>query len=382
MATAVLDQDVPGRKNGGLRRLTFVVPGDLNTSTGGYCYDKRIIEELRRLGWQVDILDIGDGFPFPSHSQRVSALTMMSKVPAGCPIIIDGLAFGTLPEVGPLQSRTPLIALVHQPLALESALTPKQAQALLNSERAALAAAAAVIVTSEATAQILADDYGVPIDHLNVVRPGNDPVSQATGSSDGIVRLISVGSVVPGKGYDVLIAALATMADMPWRLTIIGDRTRNPHCAAQLDADIERYGLAGRVAVLGALPADRVMALYLVSDVFALASHFEGYGMALAEAVAHGLPIVSTTAGAIPDTVPAEAGLLVPPGDVPALARALRRLIGSPAERRLIAANARMAAVHLPSWQDSARRFAAAVERIDYADPAISERRLNLQLSD
>ena len=111
----------------------------------------------------------------------------------------------------------------------------------------------------------------------------------------------------------MLIAAAATLADMSWQLTIAGDRTRNPATAAQLDADITAYGLGDRVAVLGAVPPEGITSLYLASDVFVLASRFEGYGMALAEAISHGLPVVSTRAGAIPDTVPVGTGLLVAP---------------------------------------------------------------------
>jgi len=344
--------------------LAFAVPGDLATPTGGYGYDRRIIEELRRLGWQVDVANIGDGFPFPSIAQRATALAILSAVPAGCPMVLDGLAFGALPEAGALRSRTPLIALVHQPLALDPGLDTTQSEVFRESERASLAAAAHVVVTSAATARIVIADYDVPPQCVSVVRPGNDPVPPAPGSKDAVVRLLSIGSVVPGKGYDLLIAALVTLADMPWRLTIAGDRTRNPAAAAQLDADIEAYGLGDRVAVLGAVLPERIDELYLASDIFVLASRFEGYGMALAEAIAHGLPVVSTTAGAIPDTVPAGAGLLVPPDNTTALAQALRRLIANPPERRRLATNARAAAAQLPTWQDSARLFAGAIETI------------------
>ena len=344
--------------------LAFAVPGDLATPTGGYGYDRRIIQELRRLGWQVDVANIGEGFPFPSIAQRATALAILSAVPAGCPMVLDGLAFGALPEAGALRSRTPLIALVHQPLALDPGLDTTQADVFRESERASLAAAAHVVVTSEATARIVIADYDVPPQCVSVVRPGNDPVPPAPGSKDAVVRLLSIGSVVPGKGYDLLIAALVTLADMPWRLTIAGDRTRNPAAAAQLDADIEAYGLGDRVAVLGAVLPERIDELYLASDIFVLASRFEGYGMALAEAIAHGLPVVSTTAGAIPDTVPAGAGLLVPPDNTTALAQALRLLIGDPSERQRLATNARGAAAQLPTWQDSARLFAGAIETI------------------
>jgi glycosyltransferase involved in cell wall biosynthesis len=345
-------------------RLAFAVPGDLATPTGGYGYDRRIIHGLRKLGWQVDVADIGEDFPFPSSTQRATALAMLSAVPAGRPIVLDGLAFGALPEAGVLRHRTPLIALVHQPLALDPGLDTAQAESLRKTERAALAAAARVVVTSEATARIVMDDYAVPYQRISVVRPGNDPVPPAPGSNDGVVRLLSVGSMVPVKGYDLLIAALATLTDMPWRLTIAGDRTRSSVTAAQIDAAIEAHGLGDRIAVLGRVLPEHIMELFLQSDVFVLASRFEGYGMALTEAIAHGIPVVSTTAGAIPQTVPAGTGLLVPPDDAAALAEALRRLIGDSAERRRLATNARAAAARLPTWQDSARLFVHAVETV------------------
>src|SRR5262249_55997708 len=140
------------------------------------------------------------------------------------------------------------------------------------------------------------------------------------GSNDGVVRLLSAGSVVPVKGYDLLIAVVATLTDMSWRLTIAGDRTRNPAAAAQLDADIEAHDLGDRGAVLGAVSPERIIELFLASDVFVLASRFEGYGMALAEAIAHGLPVVSTMAGAISDTLPPPTPPPMPPHPLPPFA--------------------------------------------------------------
>ena len=126
--------------------LAFAVPGDLATPTGGYGYDRRIIQELRELGWQVDVADIGGDFPFPGTAERANALAILSAVPCGCPIVLDGLAFGALPEAGALRVRTPLIALVHQPLALDPGLDTLQADTFRETERAALAAAARVVV--------------------------------------------------------------------------------------------------------------------------------------------------------------------------------------------------------------------------------------------
>jgi glycosyltransferase involved in cell wall biosynthesis len=86
--------------------------------------------------------------------------------------------------------------------------------------------------------------------------------------------------------------------------------------------------------------------------------------MVLAEALAYGLAVVSTRAGAIPDTVPADAALLVAPGDSSALAGALARLMDDTTLRRRLAAAARRAAATLPGWSDAAARFAGELERV------------------
>jgi glycosyltransferase involved in cell wall biosynthesis len=322
-----------------------------------------MIAELEHLGWTVDLVDLGDGFPWPSDETRAAAQTQLLAVPVGRAVVIDGLASGVLPEVtAQLQSRHPLIALVHHPLAMESGLSAGQSDLLRASERAALATTNHVIVTSAATARYLIGDYAVPPERITVACPGTDPAPMAQGSQDGVVRLLSVGAIVPRKGFDVLIAALATLLDLPWRLAIVGDRSRHPETAAQLDAHIRRHNFGDRVAVHGTVSPEHLAELYASADLFALASRFEGYGMAYAEAIAHGLPIVGTNAGAIPDTVPAGVGVLVAPDDSAALASALRKVIGNPGERRRMGASARAAASHLPTWRESAEIFSRAIE--------------------
>jgi glycosyltransferase involved in cell wall biosynthesis len=348
-----------------VKRFAFAVPGDLATPTGGYAYDRRMMTELGELGWRIDLLDLGEGFPWPDEATRATAQSRLLAMPAGRCIVVDGLALGVLPETASqLAGRNPLLALVHHPLALEWGLSVKQADALRTSERAALATVQGVVVTSAATARLVASDYGVPAERIAVARPGSDPALMSQGSQDGVVRLLSVGAIVPRKGFDVLIAALAMLTDLSWRLTIAGDRTRDRNAAARLDAGIARHGLGDRIAVLGAVSPQRLAALYAEADLFVLASHFEGYGMAYAEAVAHGLPVIGTSAGAIPDTVPSDAGLLVDPGDSFALAKALRRVIGDADLRRRLASAARAAAPQLPTWRHSAEIFARALETL------------------
>ena len=349
-----------------MKRVAFAVPGDLATPTGGYAYDRRMIAELQKLGWQVDVIGLGDGFPRPSAEAKAAARDKLAAVAKDCPIVIDGLAFGVLPEAAKeLRDRNPLLALVHHPLALETGLAPADAATLKTSEYDALAAARGVVVTSPSTSQLLVDDYDVPPDLITVASPGTDRSGEiAKGSSDGIVRLVSVGSVVPRTGFDVVVAALATIKSLPWHLTIAGDRTRDVAAAEQLDSAIAANGLGDRIDVLGALPAERIAALYAGADLFVLASRFEGYGMVYAEALAHGLPVVGTTAGAIPDTVPPDAGVLVEPNDVKALTRTLRMLIENPKERQWLASGACAAGQALPTWEDQAKLVAGAIEAL------------------
>jgi glycosyltransferase involved in cell wall biosynthesis len=348
-----------------VKEVAFAVPGDLATPTGGYAYDRRMVAELAALGWQVEVLDIGDGFPRPSQERRANACARLAAQPPGRLIVIDGLAFGVLPDAAEALHRGhPLVALVHHPLALETGLTAGEAALLRDSERAALARAQRVIATSPTTARLLAADYGVPAERLTVVRPGTDRVAPWPRKTGGEVALLAVGAVVPRKAYDVLIAALAPLKGMSWRLVIAGDRTRSPQTARELDADLARHGLAGRVRLAGAVAAEQLAELYAAADLFVLPSRFEGYGMAYAEAIAHGVPVIGTTAGAIPETVPAGAGVLLAPDDVSALTATLRRLIENADDRERLAAGARAAAAALPSWRDSARAFAQVLDGV------------------
>jgi glycosyltransferase involved in cell wall biosynthesis len=346
-----------------VKEVVFAVPGDLAIPAGGYVYDRRIIAELTALGWQTRVLDLGDAFPRPSKAAHAAAVDRLTRLPPGFPIVIDGLAFGVLPEAAQkLQDSHLLVALVHHPLALETGLSISEVASLRVSEQASLACARHVIAVSETTARLLATDYAVRHERLSVVQPGTDPPARRQREPDAMVRLLAVGSIIPRKGYDLLVLALARIAHLPWRLLIVGDCSRSPATTAQLKADIARLGLSERVALRGAVGADRLTPLYQAADLFVLPSRFEGYGMVFAEAIAHGLPVIGTRAGAVCETVPAGAGVLVPPDDVDALAQALASLIENPERLEKLATAAQ--AVSFPTWREQGARFAGVLESL------------------
>jgi glycosyltransferase involved in cell wall biosynthesis len=340
-----------------VNRVVFVVPGSLETPTGGYAYDRNIIAELRRRGWQVDVVDVGEGFPFPAERVRAEAERALAQLPAGLPVIVDGLALGALPEAAAaLGAKHRLIALVHHPLALESGLTAAEADSLRASERAALAHARHVIVNSATTSRALAADFGVPAARIAIARPGAARAAPSPPRQRSPVQLLAVGSLVRRKGYDVLLAAAAGLRDLDWHLIITGER-RDPIAAAEIETQIAALELADRVRLVGAVRADELARLYSDADVFVLASRFEGYGMAYAEAIAHGVPVIGTTGGAIAEVVPPEAGILAPPDDVGAFSAALRAMISDAEYRARLAAGARAAAERLPTWEQAAQVF-------------------------
>lgn len=343
--------------------LHLLLPGSLDALTGGTLYDMRMVEALRAQGRVIRVHNLDASFPQPSAAALTAAHALLAGVPDGALVVIDGLALGAMPDLAARHAaRLRLVALVHHPLALETGLDAATAARLRASEASALGHARRVLVTSAHTARLLAD-YAVPPERVRVVEPGTEPAPPAADSAvgGGPVQLLCVGSVTPRKGHQLLVEALGQLRALHWRLDCVGSLTRDPQTAAALAGRIETLGLVRRVRLLGELGAADLAGCYQRADVFVLASLFEGYGMAFAEALAHGLPVLGTTGGAIPDTVPADAGLLVPPGDLAPLRDALHRLLTDAGLRQRLAAGAARARARLPDWPTAAARFADAL---------------------
>jgi glycosyltransferase involved in cell wall biosynthesis len=340
-------------------RLHFVVPGPIDQRTGGYIYDRRIVQGLRALGWTVQVHELAGRFPQADELAYASARDAIAAISPGAVLVIDGLA---LPAFAALRDRLPQpwVALIHHPLAVETGLTAAAAQAFADLERKLLPSAERVIVTSPRTRRDLAA-YDLDDARIAVVRPGTDPAPLAHGSGWPGLALLCVASLTPRKGHLVLLEALHELLDLQWHLTCAGSVERDPACAHSIAVAVDRFGLQQRVLLVGEQAESDLGPFYDRADLFVLASYHEGYGMVLAEALARGLPVISTTAGAIPDTVPDDAGMLVPPGYPQALAAALRQVMIVPELRADLIAGAQAARRNLPSWDDTTRLFAAAL---------------------
>jgi glycosyltransferase involved in cell wall biosynthesis len=343
-----------------LRRTALVFPGDLGTLTGGYVYDRRAFTALQDRGWQVHRLSLSGGFPFPDDHALEAADAALGSLPNGLSAVVDGLALGAMPGAAARHGgRLALVGLVHHPLCFETGLEFYAAERLRASERAALARCRRVIVTSPLTARTVVAEFDVPAERVTVALPGVDPAPVASGSATGRLHLLCVGTLTPRKGHQLLLEALAGLLDLDWTLACVGSAKRDPAMAAQVRETIAVLGLSDRVSLVGELSEEALSAAYASADVLVSASFYEGYGMALAEGLARGLPIVAVAAGAVADTVPRSAGLLVPPLDREALTVALRQVLGEPDTRRRLREGALAAREGLPRWADTA----TAIER-------------------
>ena len=345
-----------------MREVIFAIPGDLDTPTGGYRYDKRVIEELPTLGWRVQHLQLSSEFPSPSDRALAETAKIFSGISPDALVMIDGLALGAIPLATLNALKARLIALCHHPLAFETGLTSDRIDYLHRTEREALSRSIATIATSRSTAQLLAREFNVAPGDLTVAEPGTEAALRAKSDAKPM-RLLSVGAITRRKGHDTLAKALSKIRDLDWEWRIAGSTDRDQTAMNKLEAEIAEGKIADRTKLLGPLDDAGLEKEYASASLFVLPSHFEGYGMAFTEALARGLPVVAGSGGALVETVPRDAGVFVTPGNFGELALTLRRLLTSPGEVAKRADAAWEYAKKLPRWSDTARLIAEALER-------------------
>lgn len=350
--------------------LALIVPGDPAQRTGGYIYDARIVQQLRGIGWEVEVIGLQGRFPDADARAAGSMADALSSLRDGARVVIDGLALGGLPDaVAPHRYRLDITALVHHPLADETGLDEGLRTRLLEREARALAACRRIIVTSAFTARRLRE-LGLDTRPAAVVEPGVVPTDAAGptlarlegAEPAGQERLLCVASLTPRKGQDVLVAALSELADRDWHCVLAGSTARDPEFAACVVEAIDEAGLNERIECIGECDQDVLDDQYSRAGLCLLPSHYEGYGMVVTEALARGLPLITTTGGALAETAPGDCCLRVEPGDVAGLRGALAEWLDDAGLRRRLTRAAFEQRSRLRDWRDAAQAFAAALQ--------------------
>jgi glycosyltransferase involved in cell wall biosynthesis len=347
-------------------RVHVVVPeGFDNPSrpTGGNIYDRRVCAGLADAGWNVRVTTVAAAWPLPDSRGRADLARIVSAIPDGEPTLIDGLiASPSAAQLLPHTGRIRITVLLHMPLATDFG-TQHDASAQ-RSERVVLRAATGVVVTSAWTRQQVLTRYAIPAHRVRVARPGTDRVATPPRPRRG--RLICVGVLGRHKGQDVLIEALADLADLDWHCVLAGPLDRDPEFVGQLQTRITRLGYGHRIQLTGVLTGAALSHAYTTADLLVAPSRAETYGMTVTEALAHGLPVVAAAVGGLPEALGSAAdgtrpGELVPPGDPAALAAALRSWLGDERHRHRLRAAARRRRSTLHGWEQTTQEISTAL---------------------
>ena len=318
----------------------LIIPGPLATVSGGYAYDRAIIAGLRGLGHQIDVSELGD----PRAALNAPGLP-----------IIDGLALPAFATLAADIAARPCVGLIHHPISLEPAMAH-----LTELERTLFPAFARVIVTSDWTAKALVEQFAVASDRIRVVHPGTAPAARSAFRDQGC-EILSLGSLIPRKGHDMLLRSLGRLWDLDWHLTIAGAADDATY-GASLKALAVELNIGDRVSFPGVLTGATLDEQWAKTDLFALATRFEGYGMAIAESLARGIPFAVTRGGAAGDGMPEMAGAVCNVDDQVTYSKTLRRMIFDTALRRDMADAAWIAGQALPGWPAQVAIFAAALD--------------------
>jgi glycosyltransferase involved in cell wall biosynthesis len=344
----------------------FIVPAGIEDParpSGGNVYDSRIARGLAAAGWAVRVQEVPGSWPWPDAQALGALAAVVGEIPNDAVVLIDGLVASPAPEVLRTESRrVRLVVLVHMPLGPASTDFRVRER-----EGAVLSEAAAVVTTSAWARRALLDLYSLPSARVHVAEPGADPAALAPGTETA-GALLAVAAVIPGKGHDVLVDALAPLANLPWSCECVGSLERDPAFVRRLRHRVLEGGMNGRVRFSGPQAGHDLARSYAAADVLVLPSHAETYGMVIAEALAHGLPVVAADVGGVPEALGhgsggTRPGLLVPAGDPAALRGALRAWLEDAELRRRLRVAARERRTSLADWPTTSSAVAAVLER-------------------
>lgn len=346
-----------------MRAVHVVVPDGIDDPagpSGGNVFDRQVCRQLACLGWSVHEHPVPGFWSRPDAASFAGLAEVATHIPDDAVVLLDGLIASTAADVlVPESRRLRLVVLVHMPLGHRP--PGDEADATRLRERAVLQAAAAVITTSAWTRGRLHDLYALAPDRVSVAPPAVDAVAAealATGKPDG-GSLLCVAAVTHDKGHDVLLDALTAIADLSWECECVGRLDRDPAFVQLLRRRVSDAGLDDRVRFTGPRTGPALSRTYAAADLMVLASRAETYGMVIAEALAHGVPVLVADVGGVTEAVGHDAsgvrpGVLVAPDDPDALAAALRTWLTDAELRERLREAARERRASLPTWPATA----------------------------
>ena len=345
-------------------RIGLVIYGSLETLTGGYLYDRMVVEGLARLGHEVEVISLAGG-PYLSRLGHGLTSGLLRRLLAGRFDILlqDELCHPSLFWVNRRLRRLhgpPLVAIVHHLMCRE----PRpwwQNRLLALVEKRYLVSVDGFIFNSKTTAGTVTALVGDGQPHV-VAYPAGDRMGSPL-SADSISRrarqpgplqLLFLGIVIPRKGLLPLLSALAGVDRELWRLTVVGSLDFDPAHAAAAREQIDELGLADSVRFVGPCSGDRLVEILRASHLFCMPYAYEGFGIAILEGMAFGLPAIGCRDGAAGETIShGSNGFLLAADDLAGLAPLIVQLQHDREALLQLSLAARQTYAGRPGWQDS-----------------------------
>lgn len=335
-------------------QIVFVLPSIHDRPTGGNLYNRKLIEALEQEADVRTIIWKDAWLKLPEN--EATQLSVSDGV------VVDSLLLDKIDILkNGLPGRHPAwFVLVHYLALCDPANTD---EARREQEMHYLEMFNGFITTSHFSKRKLAE-AGVSPERVTCVYPGlddgyfDDPRPPEPGDC---CRLLTVSSLLPGKGITDLIDILEALGDIAWKWTLVGDATLDPVYADFVQLKIEQSSMASRMIWLGSVDAAQMPACYLRHDLLVLASEFETLSMTTREALACGRPVIAFDVGGIRENMRQGGGILVPALDVLALKQEIRRLAKDPAIRALLGKQAVDNRHDYVDWRQAGQRFTQAI---------------------
>lgn len=343
-------------------KIHFLIHGDLNSLTGGNIYDRQVIEGLRLKGHDVHLISIpGQMSNFGSagnfcHNQ----LKMLAQ---GSIVVIDSLVLGYLNKtIREFNRKLYILGLIHLPVSMDIK-TGNAESRLSDTELDAMNSVTHLVVTGKFMLQFL-ETAGVSPDRITLIEPGVDTFPRKKQYNKVPSELLCISNYSVTKAQLILFRALNLLRERNWMLRLYGDISTGKDYVGILKAFLNDQNLESRILIHDKLSRHEISTPYSKADLFILPSLFESYGMVLAESLAHGIPVVTTSAGNIPFTVPASMGLFTEPGNAENLAGALDALFSDPRKYRRLCKAASGYHRTAVTWRSAVDRFEIMLKRI------------------
>jgi glycosyltransferase involved in cell wall biosynthesis len=349
-------------------RLGLVLYGSLDAVTGGFIYDRMLVEYLEGQGDRVEVISL----PWYGYGRGLAAnlddgvLERLSRGRFDL-LVQDELAHPSLFWLNrrlKRQAAYPIVALVHH-LRSSEARPAWQNYLYRKVERLYLNSVDGFIFNSRTTREVVESLIG-PGRPGVVAYPGGDRLPggltpeqiQSRAAAPGPCTIIFVGALIRRKELRTLITALAALTRRDWRLWVVGSTEADPDYAAAIQRQIAEAGLCGQVSLEGVLSPEALAGRLARSHLLAVPSSYEGFGITYLEGMAFGLPALASTAGAAKEIIShGENGFLVPPGDAAALSGCLGLLMENRDQLLAMSLKARESFSRHPTWAETGAKI-------------------------